>query len=91
MLDSLRQRLSSDGVAAFSVRVHPGASHTRVKDTLSDGTLKMDIAAVPEDGKANAELIRFLAKEFKVSKSCVEIVSGKLARTKVVKISAAHS
>ena len=70
----------------FSVRVHPGAPHTRVKEILSDGTIKIDVAAVPEDGKANVALIKFLAKEFDVPKSHIEIVSGQTAQTKVIRV-----
>lgn len=53
---------------------------------MADGTLKIDIAAVPEYGKANAELIRFLAEEFKVPRSHVEVIKGNMARTKTVRV-----
>lgn len=53
---------------------------------MADGTIKLDIAAVPEDGKANEELVRFLADEFDVPKSHVEILKGHTAKTKVVRI-----
>lgn len=48
--------------------------------------LKVKINAPPEDGRANAELIRFLAKEWKVPKSALEIVSGETSRHKRLKI-----
>jgi hypothetical protein len=71
---------------SFTVRVHPGAARTRAKAVMADGTLKVDIAAAPEDGKANEELVRFLADEFDVAKSHVEILKGHTAKTKVVRI-----
>jgi len=86
MFDELRERMAANGVVTFSVRVHPSASRTVFKKVLADGTLKIDIAAAPEDGKANEELIRFLADEFDVPKSHVEILKGHTAKTKVVRI-----
>ncbi len=71
----------------LSVRVRPGAAKSQIRDTLEDGTLKIDLAAVAEDGEANAELIRFLAEEYGVDKTSVEIVSGWTSRKKVVRIS----
>jgi len=53
---------------------------------LADGSLKIDVAQVPERGKVNGELIRFLAEEFKVSLHCVEILRGHSARMKVVQV-----
>ena len=51
-----------------------------------DGALKIRIAAAPVEGAANRELVRFLAKSFKVTQRDIEIVSGAAARTKVVRI-----
>jgi len=47
---------------------------------------KVWVSAVPEKGEANKAVIKFLAKHFGVSKSQVEIVSGKTARVKIVDI-----
>jgi uncharacterized protein (TIGR00251 family) len=44
--------------------------------------LKVRIAAVPDQGKANEELIAFLAKEFKISKSMIKLVYGQSSRHK---------
>jgi uncharacterized protein YggU (UPF0235/DUF167 family) len=38
------------------------------------------------DGKANASLIEFLARQLGVSKSAVELVSGETSRAKRVRI-----
>jgi len=86
MFTTLRSTLKQDGAVIFTVRAHAGASRTRAKQVLADGTIKMDIAAVPEDGKANAELIRFLAEEFAVPKSHVQILRGQTSKTKTVQI-----
>jgi uncharacterized protein (TIGR00251 family) len=47
---------------------------------------KLRITAPPVEGKANAHLLRFLAKEFGVNRSQVSLESGKSARYKVVRI-----
>lgn len=86
MFESFRLRLASKKEISFSVRVHPGAKRTQTKRIMADGTLKIDLAAPPEDGKANAELISVLAGEFDVPQSHVTIVSGLTARKKVVRV-----
>ncbi len=44
--------------------------------------LKAGVTEVPEKGKANAALIKFLAKQFKVAKSACEVISGETDRCK---------
>jgi len=44
------------------------------------------LTSKPEKGKANLELIKKLAKHFKVSSSQVKIVSGLKSRRKIVEI-----
>ncbi|MBB1486441.1 DUF167 family protein [Oceanospirillum sediminis] len=53
-----------------------------------DGRLKIRITAPPVDGKANAHLCKFLARQFGVSKSKVHILQGELSRQKRVRIQA---
>ncbi len=72
----------------ITVRVRPHAKKTVIKDVMSDGCIKIDLAAPAEDGKANAELIRFLSEEFDVSVAQIELLSGQTSRKKVVKITA---
>ena len=48
--------------------------------------LKVRLAAPAVDGKANAELIRFLADAFGVPQRNVEVVRGATSRAKVVRI-----
>lgn len=86
LLQQWREDLSRKGSIAFTVRVHPGARRTQIKSVMEDGTIKIDIAAPPEDGKANAALVEFLAEEFGLAKSNIEIVSGETSRRKVVRV-----
>jgi uncharacterized protein (TIGR00251 family) len=78
--------LKEKGTVTISVRARPGASKTRVKDILSDGSVKIDIAAVPEDNNANKELLRFIAKAFSVEQSDVSLISGLKSKRKLVRI-----
>lgn len=83
--------IMSDNVT-ITVRVRPHARRTRVIGAMSDGSLKIDVAATAEGGRANAELMRFLAKHYGVENDHVEILSGLTSRKKVVRITvqAAH-
>ena len=70
----------------LSVKVIPRARKSDFAGLLADGTQKIKLAAVPEDGKANAELCRFLAERYKVPATKVSIVSGHTSTRKVVQI-----
>ena len=48
--------------------------------------LKVRLAAPPVDGKANAELLRFLADAFGVPLRNVVLVRGETSRQKVVRV-----
>lgn len=58
---------------------------------LSDGSLKVQIAAPAQEGRGNAALLKFLAQEFHVPVSAVNILAGKTGRQKLVRITAALS
>jgi uncharacterized protein (TIGR00251 family) len=68
------------------VKVIPRSAKTEIAGEMSDGTLKVKIAAPPEKGKANAALCAFLAGHFKVPRSAVTIVSGHGAALKLVRV-----
>lgn len=86
MINHLRQQLASEGSVTFTVRAHPGARQTKINSVMDDFALKIDLKAAPEDGKANDLLVVLLAKEFNVSRSQIEILSGHLSRQKIIKI-----
>jgi uncharacterized protein (TIGR00251 family) len=56
------------------VKVLPRAQKNVIIGLLENNTLKIRIAAKPEHGRANCELIKFLATEFNANK--VKILSG---------------
>ena len=86
MLENLKNQCRESGSITFWVKVHPQAMRSAATSILSDGTVKIDIAAPPEKGKANCSLIHFLAKEFGVPKSHVEILCGEVARQKRIRV-----
>jgi uncharacterized protein (TIGR00251 family) len=77
-----------DGKAgsALAVRVTPRARQNRVAEVMSDGTVKIHIAAPPSDGEANDKLVSFLAEVLDVAKSRIEIVAGLSGRDKLVSV-----
>lgn len=48
--------------------------------------LKARVRAVPEDGKANAALLKLLAKTIGVPKSAVTLVAGHTSRVKTLRL-----
>lgn len=58
-------------------------STTKAVEVMSDESVKIDIAAAPEGGKANQELVKYLEKEFGAE---VSIVSGASSRIKLVRV-----
>jgi uncharacterized protein (TIGR00251 family) len=87
MLSLLRNSLHEAGSVEFDVKVRPGASRTVAKDMLDNGVYKIDVAAAPEDGKANVELVSFLAKEFSVPKANIHIAAGLTSPRKTIRVS----
>ena len=76
---------ATEAAITFAVRVQPRASQSAVAGEL-DGALKVRLAAPPVDGAANEELVRLLAKLFRVARQQVEIASGAAARHKLVRV-----
>ncbi len=68
------------------VKVIPRSAKTEIAGKMSDGTLKVKIAAPPEKGKANDALCEFLATLYGVARSAVTIVSGRSAALKLVRV-----
>jgi uncharacterized protein (TIGR00251 family) len=50
--------------------------------------LKISVTAAPENGKATDHMVRFLSKEFGVSKSAIEVVFGQTNMNKQLRIRA---
>jgi uncharacterized protein (TIGR00251 family) len=73
------------GGAELEILVQPRASRTRVVGE-HDGRLKIQLAAPPVDGEANAALVAFLADALGARKADVVIVRGDSGRRKTVRV-----
>jgi len=73
------------GGAELDVLVQPRASRTRAVGE-HDGRLKVQLAAPPVDGEANAALVAFLAGALGVRKGDIAIVRGETGRRKTVRV-----
>ena len=69
----------------FAVRVVPRASRSEFVGEQS-GALRVRLAAPPVEGAANKELIKLLAKSFKLPNNAVQIISGSTSKNKIVRI-----
>jgi uncharacterized protein (TIGR00251 family) len=75
----------------LALKVTPGAKKNEVLGWEDDypqigRVLKVRIAAPPVEGKANKEIVLFLSKLLKVTKSSIEVVHGTSGRIKLVEI-----
>ena len=50
----------AEGGAYVQLRVSPGAKSTAIKGLYGEGAIKLSIVAPPVEGKANAEVERYL-------------------------------
>lgn len=69
----------------LNVHIQTRAKRDEIGD-LYNGRLKIRITAPAVAGKANKYLSAFLAQQFKLAQSDVEIIKGTLSRDKLVKI-----
>ncbi|MDD2907084.1 MAG: DUF167 domain-containing protein [Candidatus Gracilibacteria bacterium] len=70
----------------LKIKVLPNSPKTEFVGLMDDGTLKMKSKGIPENGKVNLEIIKFLSKELKISKDNIKIISGGTSRIKLIKI-----
>lgn len=83
---ALRGQLQTSGHLQLSVKVIPKSRQTAWAGVLADGSYKVKLHAVPEKGKANEELTRFLAEEFGIPRGNVRIVAGQTNPNKLVRL-----
>ena len=69
----------------LSVQISANARHSEIVGWVGD-RLKIRIKAPAVDGKANAELLRFLSETLDVRQNCVHILRGETAKLKVISI-----
>ncbi len=74
----------------LAVRVVPKAQRSRIVGLVGEAgggaALKIQVAAAPEDGKANDELLSLLAKALDLPRRDLALVAGAASRRKLVAI-----
>ena len=74
----------------LAVKLTPRAARSAVQgieiDARGQAYLAVRVTAAPDAGKANAALIKLLAKRWRLPASAVRLVSGATARRKVLHV-----
>ena len=74
----------------LAVQVMPKSSKNQIEGQVTDAAgknwQKVRLTAPPEDGKANAALIKLLAKEWNIAANKIHIQSGHTGRKKILTI-----
>ena len=74
-------RKTNEGIIV-NLRISPNAKKNEI---IKDGDIiKVKITALPIDGKANKALVEFLAKNFKIPKTSIEILKGETSKEKTI-------
>lgn len=74
----------------LTLKVQPGASHDQWLGRHGD-LFRVRICAPPVDGRANTQLIKYLASLFGVNRSRITLLSGDTGRHKRLRIAAPAS
>ena len=77
-------KIENQSVLLF-IYAKPNAKHTALLNIANDA-LHIALHAKPQDGKANAELISFISKLFKIPKTQITLARGDNSRYKQLKI-----
>ena len=71
--------------AEIALRVTPKPSRNALR-LAEDGSWRAYVTTVPENGKANAAVLKLLSKALGVPKSRLELVRGATARDKLFRV-----
>lgn len=69
----------------IDIKLVPRASQNKIDGWYGE-QLKIRLTSAPVDGAANSALVKFLAKEFKISQHLIQIVSGHTSRNKIIRL-----
>lgn len=81
-------RPTRDGGVAIDVEVVPGARESRFPAGYNAWRARIEakVRAPPEDGQANAELVRLVATALGVAPARVRVTSGATSRRKTITV-----
>jgi len=69
---------------SIRIKAQPAASKNEFCEIYGDDAIKIRIKAPAVEGAANKELIKFLSKSFKVSKSDIIFKTGQNSKIKII-------
>ena len=84
MIDNIIKE-TQDGINIFC-QIQAGASKNNIVGVINNEFLKIQIQCPPVDGKANAQIIKYLSKVFDVSKSSIIILKGEKQKIKCIQV-----
>ena len=73
-----------DETVSIRIKAQPNASKSEFCEAYGEDAIKIRIKAPAVEGAANRELVKFLAKSFKVSKSDILFKTGQNSKIKIV-------
>jgi hypothetical protein len=73
-----------EGRVSLRIKAQPKASKSEFCEVYGEDAIKIRIKAPAVEGAANRELVKFLSKSFKVSKSAIIFKTGEHSKIKIV-------
>ncbi len=73
-----------DEIVSLRIKAQPNASKSEFCEVYGNDAIKIRIKAPAVEGAANKELVKFLAKSFKVPKSDILFKTGQNSKIKLV-------
>ena len=67
------------------IKVKTNAKEERV-EKLDEVSFKVFVKALPAEGKANIEVVKTIARHYKIAPARVKIISGFKAKQKIIEI-----
>lgn len=86
MMEKLFAELRENRLLRLKVKIQTKSAQNVISEEMTNGTIKIKIAAVRDKDKANKELVVFLSETFKVPKKNVLILSGRHSPIKIIEI-----
>ncbi len=87
MLEKLLKKFKSGQDCSFKVKIKTNSKVNKIVGNLGGEMLKIAIAAPPEKGKANSELITFLSGIFNIPQKNIRIRQGETSPHKTIILS----
>jgi uncharacterized protein (TIGR00251 family) len=73
-----------DNKVSLRIKAQPNASKSEFCEMYGEDAIKIRIKAPAVEGAANKELIKFLSKSFKISKSDIIFKTGQNSKIKIL-------